>query len=147
VLQPDGVGVAVGDATIRQLPFAGTPAARVRTAVAAALGPLTLTRLPECGQGARTSAGRQGFSLLLDGARFVGWTDQGAPGRRLTTADGIGVGSTLAALRRSLGTVEVTAGSLGAEWTAAGGLSGVLDGTSAGSRVTVISAGETCFFR
>ena len=78
----------------------------------------------------------------------MGWTDQGARGRRLTTADGIGVGSTLAALRRSLGRVDVTAGSLGAEWTAAGGdLSGVLDGTSRTSRVTVISAGETCFFR
>ncbi len=147
VLAADGLGVQVGEASIRRLSFPDAPAARVRAAVTAALGPLTVAELPECGQGPRSGASRQRFSLLFDGDRFVGWTDEGAAGRRLTTADGIGVGSTLADLRRSLGAVDVAPGSLGTEWTAPGGLSGVLDGGRPTSKVTVISAGETCFFR
>jgi hypothetical protein len=147
VLQSDGLGFLTGTSSIRQVPFAGDTAAAVRRALAAALGPLTVTPLPECGQGPRTSASRAGFSVLLDGRRFVGWTDQGTPGRHLTTADGLGIGSTLRQLRRSLGTVTVTTGTLGPEWTSPGGLSGLLDGTRPGSRATLIDSGETCFFR
>jgi peptidoglycan hydrolase-like protein with peptidoglycan-binding domain len=146
ILEGDGLGFLTGRSSIRQVPF-GANAATARQAVTTALGPLTVTALPDCGQGPRTSAARAGFSLLLDGRRFVGWTDQGAPGRRLTTADGLGIGSTLAQLRRSLGTVTVTRGTLGPEWTSGRGLSGLLDGTRPTSRVTVIDSGETCFFR
>lgn len=146
VLESGGLGFLTGRSSIRQVPF-GTNAATARQAVTTALGPLTVTALPDCGQGPRTGAARAGFSLLLDGRRFVGWTDQGAPGRRLTTADGLGIGSTLAQLRRSLGTVTVTRGTLGPEWTSGRGLSGLLDGTRPTSRVTVIDSGETCFFR
>ena len=146
VLEPDGLGVLIGTSSIRRLPF-GSPARAVRTAVAAALGPLRTTDLPECGQGPRVGSDRQGFSLLFDGTRFVGWTDQGAPGRRLSTADGVRVGSTRAQLERSLGDPTVTDGSLGIEWNSPGGLFGLLDGVRPTSRVTVVSAGETCFFR
>lgn len=146
VLEGDRLGFFVGGAAIRQVPF-GSPATVVRTALRATLGPLRTTALASCGQGPRTAASYDGFSVLLNGDRFVGWTDEGRSGRRLTTANGVGVGSTLAMLRRSLGTVAVTTGSLGAEWIAAGGLSGVLTGRESTSRITVISGGETCFFR
>jgi len=146
VLEPDGLGVLAGTSAIRRFPF-GSPARAVRTAVTAALGPLRTTDLPECGQGPRVGSDRQRFSLLFDGDRFVGWTDLGAPGRRLSTADGLRVGSTRAQLRSSLGTLTVTDGSLGTEWNSPGGLFGLLDGERPTSRVTAISAGETCFFR
>ena len=146
VLQSDGLGFFVGGSSIRQMPF-GSPVTAVRTAVTATLGRLVATSLPECGQGPRTEASHGGFSLLFDGGRFVGWTDQGRSGQRLTTGDGLGIGSTLAVLRRSLGTVTVSASSLGVEWSVEGGLSGLLAGRLNGSTVTVISGGETCFFR
>jgi hypothetical protein len=146
VLQSDGLGVLTRGAAMRQIPFAASQATAVKTAVATALGPVTVAQLPECGQGRRSAVTRAGFSALLDGTRFVGWSDQGAPGRRLSTAMGVGVGTTLASLRTSLGTVRVTTGSLGAEWSAAG-YTGTLDGTQPSSKVTLIAAGETCFFR
>lgn len=146
VLEPDGLGVLTGTSSIRRFPF-GSPASAVRTAVAAVLGPLRTSDLPECGQGPRVGSDRRGFSLLFDGTRFVGWTDQGAPGRRLGTADGLRVGSTRAQLQRALGALTVTDGSLGIEWNSTGGLFGLLDGERPTARVTVISAGETCFFR
>lgn len=147
VLEPDGLGYVVGEASIRHLPF-GTDAATVRTVVGKALGgKLAANDLPECGQGPRSSAGRAGFSVLLDGTKFVGWTDQGAKGRRLSTLDGLGTGSRYVEVQESLPGVTVSDGSLGAEFTADNGFGGILDGMSPTSRVTLLYAGETCFFR
>jgi len=145
ILQVDGLGVATGG-SIRQLPF-GTAAATVSTALTTTLGSPRTTRQPECGQGARTQLDRQGFSVLIDGTRFVGWTDDGAGGRHLTTADGLGVGSTLAQVRGRLAGVQVVTDTLGPEFSSDGGLSGLLSGTSASAKVTTLYAGETCFFR
>jgi len=91
----------------------------------------------------------KGFSVLLSGTKFVGWTDQGAPGRRLAAADGTGVGITLARLR-ALHPRQITVfrDSLGPEFSHAGlGINGLLSGTRPTSRVTTLFAGETCFFR
>ena len=147
VLEPDGLGYVVGESSVRHLKF-GTDAATVRTVVAKALGgKLTVNDLPECGQGPRTSAGRAGFTVLVDGTSFVGWTDQGAKGRRLTTLDGLGIGSTWKAVQESLPGATVADGSLGAEFTDDGGFGGILAGMSPSSKVTLLYAGETCFFR
>jgi hypothetical protein len=141
----DGLGVASG-ASIRQLPF-GTDKATIRTVLTNTLGAPRATNQAECGQGPRTQLDRQGFSALFDGSKFVGWTDSGKGSVKLTTADGLGVGSTLAAVRASQSGVTVTTGSLGPEFTSSGGLSGILDGTGANAHVTVLYAGESCFFR
>jgi hypothetical protein len=91
----------------------------------------------------------KGFSLLFHGKKFVGWTDQGAPGRRLAAADGTGVGITLGRLRAlHPNKITVFRDSLGAEFSHAGkGIDGLLSGTRPTSRVTTVFAGETCFFR
>jgi hypothetical protein len=147
VLEPDGLGYVAGAASVKHLPF-GTDATSVRNLVEKALGgKLTSNDLPECGQGPRSSAGRAGFSVLLDGKTFVGWTDQGAKGRRLTTLDGLGIGSTYAQVQKALPGATASDGSLGAEFTDPGGLGGILAGMSPTSKVTLVYAGETCFFR
>lgn len=145
VLQPDGLGFVVGSASIRHVPF-GSSSTTLRTALTTALGPLQTDVQPECGQGPRTSFSRSGFSVLIAGSRFVGWTEQGGAPRR-TTADGIGVGSSLSALRASFGTVTLSRTSLGDEWASPGPIAGLIDGRTPTSRVTTIYSGETCFFR
>ncbi len=145
VLEPDGLGFVVGTASIRHVRF-GSSSTTLRTALTAALGPLQTDVQSECGQGPRTSFLRNGFSVLIAGSRFVGWTEQGGAPRR-TTGDGIGVGSTLTALRASFGTVTLSRTSLGDEWASPGPIAGLISGRQPTSRVTTIYSGETCFFR
>jgi hypothetical protein len=147
VLESDGLGYLVGDASIKHLPF-GSDATAVVTAVGTALGgSLTKNDLPECGQGPRSGAVRAGFSVLFDGSKFVGWTDQGAKGRSLTTADGLGVGSTLREIKAARPGTTRTDGSVGTEFIDSDGFGGILDGGGLSSRATLVYAGETCFFR
>ncbi len=141
VLQGDGLSLVQGD-TPQPLPFATASAGSVRAALSAALGELTETAAVPCPQGPRTRVDVDGFSVLLDGDRFVGWTDAGAPDRSLTTADGIGAGARLADLRSALPDAQVPAG--GTTWSSAGGLSGTLSGVDPAARVATISAGQTC---
>jgi hypothetical protein len=147
MLNPDGLGAAVGSASIRQLPFRSTDLTSVRTVLASTIGTPRRLENPECGQGPRTSLDVKGFTALFAGSRFVGWSDDGRTGHKLTTGDGLGVGSTLAQVRSSLGQVTVTTDSLGPEFTSSGGLSGLLSGTAPSSTVTLLYAGESCFFR
>jgi hypothetical protein len=145
LLEAGGLGVVVDDTRIEHLPF-GTRSGTVRTAVARLLGPLKTTRRSDCEQGMRTSSTVGGLELLFRGGRFIGWTDTGTPGRRLTTGDGIGVGITVAALEDS-GT-DVTVHPLpggGGEWTSGpGGLYGRTTSVATSGHVTLVSSGETC---
>ena len=147
-LEPGGLGVRVGSGRIRHLPF-GTSSTRVTAAVKSARGAGKISLDPECGQGPRSTYQVKGFALLLNGKKFVGWTDQGTPGRRLRAADGTGVGITLGRLRQlHPNQITVTRDSLGPEFAHAGrGIDGLLSGTRRTSRVTTLFAGETCFFR
>lgn len=151
VLEPDGVGLLRG-ASVRHFPF-GTGVDTVSLALSATLGKVSRATQPACGQGPRVQLTGQGFTALFNGSRFVGWVDHGRSSPRLTSMNGIGVGTTLAALQARSPSVQVTDGSLGPEWSVparkagAPTLGGLLDGTSATSRITTIYAGETCFFR
>ncbi|HEX2806640.1 MAG TPA: hypothetical protein VHN80_10770, partial [Kineosporiaceae bacterium] len=148
MLEPDGLGALVSGTSIRHLPFGTTKLSTVSTALTATLGGRPRSSSSsECGQGPRTTLGRSGFSALFNRTTFVGWTDTGRTGHRLTTANGIGVGSTLTALRKAFGPVTVTSDTLGPEFTLGSGFGGLLDGTGGQSRITTLYAGETCFFR
>jgi len=150
ILRADGLAVRDSSGQLRRLPF-GASSAQVKVAVKNILGTgKTWKNLenPECA-GPRSTYVVKGFSLLLDGRKFVGWTDLGAPGRRLAAADGTGVGITLARLR-ALHPKKITVfvDSLGPEFSHAGkGINGLLTGTRPSSRVTAVFAGETCFYR
>jgi hypothetical protein len=148
ILEPDGLGFLVGDASIRHLRFGEADATAVSSALTAALrGPMTVDDLPECGQGPRKGLRREGFSALLDGTKFVGWTDQGATGRHLTTANGVGIGSTLGQVEVAMTGVTTSNDSLGPQFISTSSFGGMLTGLTSGSKVTLTYAGETCFFR
>ena len=144
LLRGDGLGQLLGDASEQVLPFTGTPSAVVQQAVDEALGPTVPVALAPCPQGPRTAVGVAGFTVLLDGDRFVGWSDAGAPDRALTTSDGVGHGSRLDELTSALPDVQVVPAPTGAGWVSPTGLSGALQGVDPAAAVTVISGGETC---
>jgi hypothetical protein len=145
ILEAGGLGIAVDDTRVEHLPF-GTSAGAVRAAVSRLLGPLTTRRRSDCPHGTRTVSSAHGFELLFRGSHFAGWTDTGAPGRSLTTGDGIGVGITVGALQDSGTAVTVRRADGGtAEWTSGpGGLDGRATSTGPHARVTLVSSGETC---
>lgn len=147
-LRPDGLALLTADgATTSTLLFGTATAAQVDRAITLALGRPTRDTLSECGQGPRASSTRDRFSALYDGTRFVGWSDSGKTKRKLTTANGLGVGSTLGQVKQQEPDAKVSTDTLGPEFFSETGVSGILDGTKTSSKVTLLYAGETCFFR
>ena len=97
----------------------------------------------ECGAGPILHARwANGFVALSQEEDFLGW-DSREPG--LTTADGIGIGSTRAELEASR-EVEVEETTLGVEFTA-GGLGGLFASSEPVAPITSLWAGLTCHFR
>ena len=136
------VDPATGSA--RALPF-GTPMATVIAALEASFGaaPVEQEVNPECGAGPVLHARwANGFVALAQEDRFLGWDSRE---RGLTTADGIGIGSTRAELEASR-EVQVEESTLGVEFSA-GGLGGLFASAEPQARITSIWAGLTCVFR
>ncbi len=143
----EGEGLRVFDASgaARALPF-GTPQESVITAVNIAVGgpaPEQSTN-EECGQGpVQFAQYANGLQLLFQNGEFRGWFLREAG---LTTADGVGVGTSRADLNAAR-TVEIqTDSTLGVEFTA-GDLGGFLTAADGSGTVESLYAGETCFFR
>lgn len=130
----------------RELTF-GTERATVERAVAAALGaPAERGSNGECGEGAMDFARMPGGLLVwFQEGKFVGWFLDQRDGATLTTASGIGIGSTRKALTSAYD-AEISESSLGEEFTA-GQLSGLLSGTDTATKVTAIWSGQACNFR
>ena len=141
-----GNGLSVGSTVI---PFDRTPRALAVQVVSAALG-------PPVRQGNRGDCGtdhivyyaefRGQFSLSFVGGKFVGWTADAAGPK---TARGIGVGATLAAVRRAYPDADVNpseeaSGGLGANFEREGGPNGWLEGTRPTSKVIGLYGGATC---
>jgi hypothetical protein len=148
ILEGDGLGFLVGSSSIRHFTFGEATSDQITTAVTNAIGAGSSSADTACGQGARSSYQVKGFSMLFDKGTLVGWTNTGVPGHVLTSADGIGIGITLAKLKTLEADVKVTSGSLGPEWFAGDkAINGLLSGTTSTSKVTAVYAGETCFAR
>ncbi len=100
----------------------------------------------DCGAGpTRIVQFGDGLSLLGQEDRFAGWSVDEAGH---TTLNGIGVGTTRAALVESQARVEQS--TLGTEWGIGEGenaLGGLLSDDSPNGRVTALWAGLTCHFR
>lgn len=111
-LRPDGLGSTGGGSPSSVLPF-GADAVTVRAATERALLAGGEMATPDCGSGS-SAVQHESLFLLLQGGDLIGWAT-GSPG--LTTAEGIGVGSTLAELREALPAVTVTESTLGPEWS------------------------------
>jgi len=87
-----------------------------------------------------------GFALIASGGKFVGWSaNPDAGGADLTTAAGIGVGSTRSELEEAY-VVEVFESTLGMEFNS-GQLSGLLLTDAPDAVITDIWAGTVCNFR
>ena len=145
VIEGEGLRVFDAEGAARALPF-GTPQESVITAVNIASGgpaPDQSTN-EECGQGpVQFAQYANGLQLLFQEGEFKGWflRSQG-----LTTADGIGVGTTRADLNAAR-TVEIqTDSTLGVEFTA-GDLGGFLTAADGSGTIESLYAGDTCFFR
>lgn len=141
-----GNGVAVG-ATVAKFGVATT--AQAIAVVAAALGrPIERGSHGDCGQGAVIGYAkfRGMFELSFVKGRLSGWTAD-APTPK--TAKGIGVGATVAMLRKAYPDIwtdpgDEANGGLGPRFQREGGPNGWLDGTRPGAKVTGLFAGATC---
>ena len=147
ILRSDGLGFAVDADSVRQLPFERTDQQTAATALERALGTPTAQESGlECGPGPLDSLAWDGFSVyFLDGA-FAGWYLSEPAPTLLTTAEGVGLGTTLDDLNAAYGDVSVQDSTIGIEW-AGGGLSGILSEDTAAGAVEVIWAGANCIAR
>jgi len=101
----------------------------------------------ECGAGpVEFVSWDDGLSALFQDGKFVGWSLDGKTAGKVTTMNGIGIGSTRAELTADFAGVTVEETTLGQEFNA-GGLIGVLDGAGPGAKVEVLWAGTSCVFR
>lgn len=114
----------------------------------------------ECGAGLlKTVAWGNGLTLVFQENNtkiaepktywlLKGWNVDGAKenANKLTTMAGIGIGSTLAEIQSAYA-IEVKKTSLGAEFSTASGLFGILDGPGKDAKITHLWSGVSCNFR
>ena len=107
---------------------------------------------PETGQNGECGAGPLDFANWDDGLglffqkdKFVGWNVNSRGEVAITTASGIGVGSSRADLEAAYA-AKISETSLGTEF-AAGELFGILDGKGEAAKITNMWGGVSCNFR
>lgn len=136
-LQPSG--------SARSIPF-GRPQAQVMASLEAVRGFAAKGTNQDCGAGPlQYATWRDGLSLVFQDKRFVGWSLNKSAADVIATAAGIGPGTTRAELESAYA-VTVSKTSLGYEFSA-GDVHGVIDGASAGARITDMWAGVSCVAR
>ncbi len=126
----------------RPLPF-GTASADATRVLSAALGgaPVEQGVVVDCA--AEYARWDDGLTVWFADGRFAGWSlDRGSA---LTTADGLGLGTTRSALEAAR-EITVTRSSLGAEFTV-GELAGLLESDAADARIQHLWSGHTCIAR
>lgn len=125
----------------------GIDRATVERAAGSALGdPAERGSNGECGEGAMDFARMPGGLLIwFQEGKFVGWFLDQRGEAALTTASGLGIGSTRTDLTGAYD-AEISESSLGEEFTA-GDLSGLLSGSEPTAKVTAIWSGQVCNFR
>lgn len=145
-LAVDGEGLRLFDpatGSARPIPF-GTAWDRALAALAFRGRPAT-GRNPECGAGPLDFARWDDLTLYGQDGAFVGWfAERGAAGA-ISTAAGVGPGTTRQDLESAYA-VEVFESTLGIEFVA-GDLYGLLEGTHPDSAITALWAGTSCNFR
>lgn len=124
----------------------GTPRQATLDALTFRGAPSETGTLEECGAGGLDLASwSDGLTLYFQDEKFVGWAVRGEAKGKLTTASGIGPGSTRAELESAYA-AKIFESTLGTEFTA-GDVFGILDGKGAGARITNLWAGASCNMR
>lgn len=125
----------------------GLPQAQVLASLERFRGAAEMGTNQDCGAGPVQSAKwPDGLSLVFQQDRFVGWGVDGRSPGGVSTAAGIGPGSTRAEMSDAYADVKTRQSSLGTEFDA-GGMHGVLDGSAATSKITFMWAGVSCIAR
>jgi hypothetical protein len=147
-LDPEGLRWFVPPyGSARPLAF-GTAQAAVLGSLEYARGTAARSTIRDCGADpVEYASWSDGLSVAFRAGRFVGWgLDVRARGV-ITTADGIGIGTTRSQLDDAIGLpLNIRQTSRGTEFSA-GGYHGLLDGTGAKARISAISAGVSCVAR
>lgn len=131
----------------RPLPF-GTAQADLMSSLERVRGEAGEGTNEDCGAGPVQYANwADGLSLLFQNGRFAGWGLDGRSRGGITTADGIGIGTTRSQLDDAIGApLQVRQTSLGTEFTA-GSYHGLFDGPGDNARITDMWAGVSCVAR
>ncbi|WGM39841.1 hypothetical protein [Caulobacter sp. NIBR1757] len=146
-LDQEGLRLVSETGSTRLVAF-GVPTADAVAALSSALGnPADRSVNSECGAGPTEFVSWAGDldALFLDG-KFAGWSLGSRSDGKVTTMDGIGVGSTRQQLTASFGDLKVEESTLGIEFTA-GAISGILDKDGPAGKVETLWGGTSCVFR
>ncbi|MDB5468500.1 MAG: hypothetical protein JWR84_60 [Caulobacter sp.] len=146
-LDQEGLRLVTDSGSTRLVKF-GTPTADTVAALSSALGnPADRSVNSECGAGPTefVSWSNDLDALFLDG-KFAGWSAGRDSGGKVTTMDGVGVGSTRQQLTAAFADLKVEESTLGIEFSA-GDISGILDKDGPAGKVQVIWGGTSCVFR
>lgn len=146
-LDQEGLRLVSDTGSTRLVAF-GVPTADAVAALSSVLGaPADRSTNSECGAGPTefVSWPNDLDALFLDG-KFSGWSLGSRSDGKVTTMDGIGVGSTRQQLTESFGNLTVEASTLGIEFTA-GDIAGILDKDGPAGKVETIWGGTSCVFR
>lgn len=147
-LEPEGLRWFLPpNGTARPLPF-GMAQADVLASLERVRGEAAEGTNSDCGAGPVQYANwADGLSLLFKNGRFAGWGLDGRAADGITSADGIGVGTTRAELDAAIGpTLVVRQTSLGTEFTA-GAYHGLFGSNKPDARITDMWAGVSCVAR
>ncbi len=116
--------------------------------VASALGkPLATGVYPDCGQGIAIAYARFKGKLELTfiAGKFVGWSLDTGGSSTMRTRGGVGLGTSLAALKTAYPKVDVDpTSSLGVRFDIDDTLGGFLSGSGRGATVTMLQSGQIC---
>ena len=131
----------------RPIPF-GTSQAEVLASLERVRGKAAEGPNADCGAGPIQYANwADGLSLVFQNGRFVGWGLDGRAQDAITTADGVGIGTTRTELDDAFGpAIDVRKSTLGTEFTA-GSYHGLFDGAGANAHISDIWAGISCVAR
>ncbi|MEJ7776613.1 MAG: hypothetical protein WKF52_04325 [Sphingomicrobium sp.] len=143
----DGEGLRLFDVksgSARPLAF-GAPRRQVLAALAFRGSPET-GMLEECGAGPLDYASwGDRLTLYFQDGKFVGWAASDRGSGRVSTASGVGPGSTRAELQDAY-SAKVFESTLGTEFEA-GGLFGILESPQPAAKVTTMWGGTSCNMR
>jgi hypothetical protein len=125
-----------------------TPRADTLDAVRGVLGEQTgVSHNDQCGAGPMDMAEfNGGLTLYFLEGRFAGWDVAPDGSGSFTSPSGVGIGSTLKAMREKASVDVQASSSLGVEFNT-GGLSGLLSSDTPAGTVTRLWAGNSCIFR
>lgn len=146
-LDQEGLRLVSETGSTRLVAF-DVPTADAVAALSSVLGnPADRSTNSECGAGPTefVSWPNDLDAMFLEG-KFVGWSVGSRSDGKVTTMDGIGVGSTRQQLTESFGDLKVEESTLGIEFNA-GVISGILDKDGPAGKVETIWGGTSCVFR